>query len=159
MVTVWWWVVKPGEAGANSRPADAKLVSTPDSGPAYNAWVTGGTYNGETRFQGPFNSQAEAKAAPPGGGSIADQITAGIGAGLGSDVGPLGTASRSLPTLSGLDAIGRFFSDLGNPVFWIRLGKILAGGLLLILGLAKLTGVSEKAGSIAGKAVKVAPFL
>ena len=160
MATVWWWVVPPSEAGSASRPANAQLVSTPDSGPAYSAWVTGGTYQGLTRFQGPFTSKADAQKAPPGGGSTLDQIKAGLGAGLKSDVGALGTGTRAAQTVTkALPSIGQFLAMLTDKNLWIRVVKIIAGGAMLIVGLAKLTGADKTAGSLASKAVKVAPLL
>jgi hypothetical protein len=41
----------------------------------------------------------------------------------------------------------------------VRLVKVIAGGLILIVGLAKITGADKAAGGVAAKAVKVAPFL
>jgi hypothetical protein len=58
--------------------------------------------------------------------------------------------------LSGIGAVGQFFNDLRDPTVWIRVGKILVGGVLLLVGLAKMTGFDK---GIAGKAVKVAPLL
>lgn len=58
--------------------------------------------------------------------------------------------------LSGIDAIGAFFNTLGNVNTWIRVGKVVIGGTLLIVGLAKITGMEK---GIVGKAVKAAPLL
>ena len=58
--------------------------------------------------------------------------------------------------LSGVDAIGHFFNNLGNANTWIRVAKVTIGGALLIVGIAKLTGVEK---GIVGKAVKAAPLL
>jgi len=160
MATVWWWVVKPAEQNAASRPNDAQLVSTPDSGPAYDAWIQNGTYQGRSRFQGPFTSKADAQKAPPGGGSTLDQVKAGLGAGLQSDVGALGVANRAKNAVGNpLDFLASFLATLTDKNLWIRIVKIIAGGAMLIVGLAKLTGADKTAGSLAGKAVKVAPFL
>lgn len=41
----------------------------------------------------------------------------------------------------------------------IRLVKVIAGGVILIVGLAKLTGFDSKAGSVVQGAVKAAPLL
>ena len=156
MATVWWWVVRPAEQGASSRPADAQLVSTPDSGPAYDAWVHNGTYQGKSRFQGPFTSKQDAQKSPAGGESTLQQVKAGIGAGLKSDVGVLGTGARAAQKVP---SITSFLSMLTDKNLWIRVIKIIAGGAMLIVGLAKLTGADKTAGSLAGKAVRVAPLL
>jgi hypothetical protein len=153
MATVWWWVVKPAEAGASVRPADAKLISTPGSGAEYSALIGNGAYQGQQRFQGPFTTQAAAKAAPAGGESTAQQIAAGIEAG---NAAAGATGLPSVPgvgtnPLAGLAAIGDFFSRLTQANTWIRVGKILVGGALVLIGLAHITGASGAAASYARK--------
>ena len=101
-------------------------------------------------IQGPYTSQAAANAAipaiqkaNPAKGTVAQA-----------------TQNAGVPNpLTGLDAIGAFFGSLGEANIWIRGAKILAGGVILIVGLAKLTGADKAAGGIAKKAVEVAPFL
>lgn len=58
-------------------------------------------------------------------------------------------------------AIGSAFSISGisGTNLAIRLTKVLVGGILLLIGLAKITGADQKAGSVAAKAVKIAPLL
>jgi len=58
--------------------------------------------------------------------------------------------------LTGIDAIGNFFNSLGSANTWIRVAKVVAGGVLLIVGLAKMTGIDK---GVVGKAVKIAPLL
>jgi hypothetical protein len=62
-------------------------------------------------------------------------------------------ASFSIP---GLGTIGNFFSGLTQANLWIRVLKGVIGGALMLVGIAKLTGVQK---GIAGTAVKVAPLL
>jgi hypothetical protein len=50
-------------------------------------------------------------------------------------------------------------SNLTNLNLWIRIAKVAIGGTILIVGLAKLTGADQKAGSVAAKAVRIAPLL
>jgi hypothetical protein len=50
-------------------------------------------------------------------------------------------------------------ANLTSANLWIRAGKILIGGAILIVGLAKLTGADQKVGGLAAKATKIAPFL
>jgi hypothetical protein len=144
MATVWWWIVPESEANAGTRPQDAKLISTPDSGDEYNTLVLGGNYKGITRFQGPFTSKADAQKANPSGGSLADQISAGIGAGLQTDVGVLGAASRAANAVSnpmqGLADIGNFFHALTEKGTWIRVAEFGVGAILLYVGIKAATG-------------------
>jgi len=62
---------------------------------------------------------------------------------------PQGTASGSeavasnilpSPNLSGLDAIGNFFNKLTNPEVWLRALEVIAGVILLAMGLMSLSG-------------------
>lgn len=55
--------------------------------------------------------------------------------------------------LSGLDAIGHFFNSLGELNTWIRVSKVVVGGVLLISGIVHLAGIDKQAIGIAGKAV------
>lgn len=50
-------------------------------------------------------------------------------------------------------------SDLTNPVLWVRVAKVVIGGTILIVGLAKLTGADKNAGKAVKSAVKFAPLL
>jgi hypothetical protein len=52
-----------------------------------------------------------------------------------------------------------FLGDITSANLWIRVAKVAVGGTILIVGLLKLTGADKTAGSIASKAVKVAPLL
>lgn len=160
MATVYWWIVPDSEADASSRPANAKLVTTPESGPQYDAWVHGNSYQGQSRFQGPFTSKQAALQAPAGGESTLQQIKAGISAGAQSDVGVIGTGTRAEQAAKKtIPDLASFLAMLTDRNLWIRVVKIIAGGAILLVGLAKLTGMDKTAGSIASKAVKVAPLL
>jgi len=164
MATVWWWIKPASESDANGRPKDAVLISDSDSSQQYNTLLNSGniTYQGKqyNRTQGPFNSKAEAQTAPPGGGSTLDQVKAGIGAGLQTDVGILGTGTRAAQKVkAAVPSVAGFLAMLTDKNLWIRIVKIIAGGAILLVGLAKLTGADKTAGSIAAKAVKVAPLL
>jgi hypothetical protein len=59
----------------------------------------------------------------------------------------------SLPNpLTGVNAIGAFFNNLGKANTWIRVSKVVVGGLLLVVGLVHITGAG---GAIAATARKV----
>lgn len=56
----------------------------------------------------------------------------------------------------GIDAIGKFFGNLTKSDTWTRILKVVIGGVLMVVGLAKLTGIDK---GIIGTAVKKAPLL
>jgi hypothetical protein len=59
-------------------------------------------------------------------------------------------------TESGVDAIGSFFDGLTEANLWIRVAKVALGGIILLVGIAKLTGIEK---GVVGTAVKAAPLL
>jgi hypothetical protein len=93
-------------------------------------------------------------------GSAASAINSATGDAVGkaaksaaNDAGQatgLGDVGTDISTISG------FASALGNKTLWIRTGKIVIGGGLLLIGVAHLTGVDNK---VAKAAIKAAPFL
>lgn len=140
MATVWWWVVTPSEASASTRPSDAKLISTPDSGTDYDSLLNGGTVSGYVRFQGPFQSQSAAQNAP-GAGSTADVIAAGLGA---ASVPGSGVAGAIGTGVDGISAIGAslhtFVSAITDGKLWRSLGWVILGIFLLLLGIGLWLG-------------------
>lgn len=157
---LWWWVVPVSQAGASTRPASATLVSTPNTGAEYNAFSTGGTYNGLTRFQGPFTSMTAAKQANPSGGSALQQIEAGAGAAAGSGFIPgVGQILAGGNPLSGVDklykAVEDFLSFLGDRSSWIRIAEVVIGVGLVIVAVDELTKGTQ-AGSAVHKVAKAA---
>lgn len=154
-------------------PAGTIFVSVPVGGPDDKALDGNGdiTYNGKQYavFMGPFNSLAALKAAKPPNGIAA------IGGLIGSAAGAviaLETAPSTVPQGAGSgaaagtaagnavqgweQALGGFFQALSEANTWIRVAKVAIGGLLLIVGVAKLAGVNS--GTV-GKAVALAPLL
>jgi hypothetical protein len=63
-----------------------------------------------------------------------------------------GDASYAANRVPGLTQIGQFFSNLTQANTWIRVGKVIVGGLLLIIGLVHITG---SGGAVADTARKV----
>lgn len=102
-------------------------------------------------------------ASPQQKGSTVYQVWLGAGTAqaVGEIIGATGTSvgavaqgvATGIPSWEG--AIGTFLGDLTSASLWIRVAKVLVGGAMLLVGIAKLTG----AGGIAAKAVKVAPLL
>ena len=64
----------------------------------------------------------------------------------------VGTA---VANLTGINAIGDFFTRLSQGNTWLRVGEVLAGGLLLTAGVIAITE-QTKAGKTAGKAFNMA---
>lgn len=75
------------------------------------------------------------------------------GAGTAAQLG------KDIPGLNAITSVTGFLSALGDLNLWIRVAKVVAGGIILIVGLAKLTGADKAIGGVAAKAVKVAPLL
>lgn len=58
-----------------------------------------------------------------------------------------------------VSGISGLLSDLTSANLWIRVAKIVLGGVILTVGLAKLTGTDQKLGSLVSTGVKHAPLL
>lgn len=79
---------------------------------------------------------------------------AGTGVGTAQDQAITGAAKGAIQITSweqGLEAIGSFFAKLGEANTWIRLVKVVAGGVLLIVGLVHITGADNAVASAARK--------
>lgn len=118
---------------------------------------------------GPYATKDAAIAAVPAGATYSIQTWNSI---LGT-FGAIGKALKKalntqVPTpslsnpLSGLEAIGGFFNGLKAALtsanLWIRVAKVAIGGVLMIVGLAKLTG-ADKQVAVLGRAAAAAPLL
>jgi 2-keto-4-pentenoate hydratase len=57
-----------------------------------------------------------------------------------------------------LKTVDQFLGQLSSANTWIRVGKVVLGGALLLIGLAKITGVDGQVKSV-GKIVSKAPLL
>lgn len=62
--------------------------------------------------------------------------------------------SGTVPGLSGLAAIGAFFSKLTEPLMWLRAAEVVVGAVLLIVGIGKMAGMGHDVMSIAKTAIK-----
>jgi hypothetical protein len=60
-------------------------------------------------------------------------------------------ATGSATGLAGLSQIGVFFSALGDKNTWIRVAKVIVGGVMLIVGLVHITGAGGAAADAARK--------
>jgi len=99
---------------------------------------------------GPYPTQAAATAAAQ---KDKNTTTGGGGTHPGVSVSTVNSSNGHLPSaLSGLAAIGDFFARLGDPNTWIRVAKVIAGGTLLIVGLAHMSGADNAIATVARKA-------
>lgn len=111
-------------------------------------------------IQGPFATQAKADAAIPAiqKANPAPGVLGQVAKDNGSNA--LGKAAKAVQDAgSALSSLDSFIGALGDINLWVRVAKVVVGSIILIVGLAKLTGADQKAGGIVKKAVTVAPFL
>jgi hypothetical protein len=66
------------------------------------------------------------------------------------------SAAKSVAQSTGLGSVTDFLTGLTSANLWIRVAKVAIGGVLLIVGLAKLTGLDNK---VTNAAIKAAPLL
>jgi len=94
---------------------------------------------------------------------LSDEIANSLATGVTTGADALGNVATGVETAaivpSWSSGLASFLADLTTANLWIRIAKVAIGGTIVIVGLAKLTGADQKAGSIAAKAVKVAPLL
>lgn len=74
-----------------------------------------------------------------------------------NDITTLGGAAKAAAkgaglVIPGLTQVGAFFASLGEKNLWIRAAKIIAGGALVVIGLAHITGAGNEVMTIARKA-------
>lgn len=79
-----------------------------------------------------------------------------VGTGVGTAQGQVitGAEKGAIQITSweqGLEAVGRFFASLGEANTWIRIAKVLIGGVLLVVGLVHITGADNAVASAARK--------
>jgi hypothetical protein len=147
-----WWIVVPSvaEQDTAATPKDAVIAEVADTSQQYQTWLDtdsgGATYQGKTyyRRQGPFTSLAAAQAAYKTGATNAASPVPGI------DITPGGSLTPANP-IPGLTQIGDFFAALTQANTWIRVAKVLGGGLLLVIGIAHITGAGNAVAQTARK--------
>ena len=107
---------------------------------------------------GPYPTEAAAKAAAAGDKSTTTPV-AGTGAKPGVSTSTPGSSNGTLTIPNPLGSVVDFLQGLTSANLWIRVAKVVVGGVILIVGIARLTHLDEKATGIAKQAIKVAPFL
>ena len=134
---VSWWVI----IGVQPNPATGSVYSYFQGTQAQAQAEAGRVVQiaGQTNLKGPYATKAAAEAAVASGQVKPQTSSAGPQLNVGGN--PVGNAND----LTGLASIGDFFSRLTNANTWIRVGKVLVGGVLLIVGLAHMTGADNAA--------------
>lgn len=140
----WWVVVPPSEQNSTTKPANAKIISTTVGSNAYNTLLNtdSGTVNGDVRYMGPFNSQQAAQAALPGALTAGDWtlgVVAGLGLGIGNDPSPATAVGVGGAVGTAVDKLGGF--NIG--AWFLRIGEILLGLVLVGVGVARITGAAN----------------
>ena len=92
------------------------------------------------KWQGPFATQAEAHTAANPQQQSPNPVNDAV------------NAAQNATGVLGIPAsIGSFFSALGQSNTWIRVAKVVIGGVLLIVGLVHITGADNAVATYARK--------
>jgi hypothetical protein len=67
----------------------------------------------------------------------------------GDSTTPGDPVTGAISSLTGVNAIGGFFSDLGQRNTWLRVGKVAIGLVLIIVGLVQITHAQKVISSVA----------
>lgn len=129
-----WWTVFYEPAGGRAPGTAPSLFLVIEA--AQKSDITASSVGGAaiTSIDGPFTTKAEAEAdakpipgQPGRSGKKTNQQSSG-----GADV--------KFPNVNfGLADVGKFFSDLSQASTWIRVGEVLAGLILIAVGVARIT--------------------
>lgn len=174
--TYVYWVLMPagsstGSAVNPTRPKGTEIFKVIQGSAIDNKLINYDTVTIAGKKWQPFmvgsfpTLAAARQASPPSGLTyIGSVVGASIGAGASADNG-INTGEVTAGGNAGakigseVESLGHFLNDLTQRELWIRIGKIVLGGTLLLIGLVKLTGADQKIGGVAAKATKLAPFL
>jgi hypothetical protein len=142
-------MIPPGYASKSTAEKELVdfVISYPAGSPAWNAANSGQIVQGAegntgnpqvseqlVKWQGPFATQAQAKAA-----ANPQQ----------QSPNPVNDAVNAAQNATG--SLGSLISALTSSNTWIRVVKVVIGGVLLIVGLVHITGVSGTAADAARK--------
>lgn len=131
----------PAQVKSWSQKKYGKSVQFPGTSVNINP-ISGAGFGGASTaiIIGPFTSKAQAESEAASG-----DYSPGVGAS-----GNEASVAQAIP---GLQQVGTFFSDLTQRNTWIRVFKIVAGFVLVIIGVAHLVG----AGNVVAAAAKTVP--
>jgi hypothetical protein len=147
-----WWVVAPangfndGTALHPQTPANSKIVEADVGTAAYNAWLGNGSYKGWQVYMGPFPTQQAAKNASPASGLGA--IAAMIGAGSQVAAQTPGLNATGGGIAAGIGAVADTLGGFNLGSWFLRIGEILLGLVLVGVGVARITGVQNAVASV-----------
>ena len=156
MTNTWFVMIPPGYASKSD--AEKELVD-------FRISVPGGLSGVEGRQRGPSDPGRGGQHRGPAGIRAAGQVEGAVrhrGARRQAaqnpqqqSVNPVNDAAqRGGQNSSGLSlpaSIGNFFAALGEANTWIRVAKVIVGGVLLIVGLVHITGADNALASAAQK--------
>lgn len=97
------------------------------------------------KWQGPYATQAEAKTAANPQQQSPNPVNDAVNAAENSNQGKA--------VFSGVDAIGNFFNTLGEASTWIRIVKVIIGGVMVLSALVHMTGTDKAALGIASHVI------
>lgn len=89
--------------------------------------------------------------------SVGSGLSAGIGSavtGTGAALGQIatgtaiGTAQATQTITSPLQAVQNFLAALSSSALWLRVAKVVIGGALLLIGLARMSGADKVADAV-----------
>jgi len=92
---------------------------------------------------------AVAEQAQPGGKNASNPVAAGAQA---VETGAKDAAS-TIASDTGVNAIGDFFSTLTEKNVWVRAAKVIVGSVMIIVGLARITGAGNAVTAVAKEAI------
>lgn len=72
--------------------------------------------------------------------------------------GAAGAVAQGSPLGSAITSVEGFVSAFGDKNLWIRVAKVVIGGSILIVGIAKLTGFEDEARKAGAAAMNVTPM-
>jgi hypothetical protein len=157
VTNTWFVMIPPGYASASDAekelvdfrvqyPAGSQAWADANAGRILSASESG--YGQQlVRWKGPFATEAEARTAQNSQQQSPNPL---------NDL--TNAAQNATGPLTGLAAIGDFFTKLGNANTWLRVAEVLLGAGIIIVALAKLAG-DTPAGRAAVKAGKAAAIL
>jgi hypothetical protein len=129
--------IPPGSASDQAQFLKAAQANKTASSPSTISVENISWYN----VQGPYATEAQAKAAIPG--IQAKAAAPGEVSQIAQGQGPLAAAAQAAGTISNpldyLADVGDFFHRLTEKAFWERAGEVLAGVIILYIGIKSLT--------------------
>lgn len=128
MATGSWWVVNQ-PVGISPKARFTNYVIVQAAARPVNA------------VAGPFATQAQAAAWQTSANTAGNSPGSAIG----------GTVNAAASSIPGLSAIGDFFGALTQSATWIRVVKVIVGGVMLVVGIAHMSGASGKIAETARK--------